>query len=108
MTRKTVTRAELAASVFKKVGLSRTESARLVELVLDDICSAITHGGTVMLSSFGTFQVREKSERIGRNPKTGTEAPISQRRVVTFKASHTFKDRVLSAHLARLDPKPNS
>jgi len=107
MTRKTVTRADLVESVFKQVGLFRTQSAGLVELVLDEICSAITHGGTVMLSSFGTFQAREKSERIGRNPKTGAEAPIFQRRVVTFKASH-IKDQVLSARLARLDPKPNS
>ena len=67
---KTVTRADLAESVFRKVGLSRTESAELVETVIDEICDAIVRGETVKLSSFATFQVRDKNERIGRNPKT--------------------------------------
>lgn len=103
MERKTVTRSDLAESVFRKVGLSRTESADLVEMILNEICSSIERGENVILSAFATFQVREKRERIGRNPKTGEETPISQRRVVTFKASHVLKDRVLRAHRTRKD-----
>ena len=68
----TLTRADLAEAVYRKVGLSRTESAQLVEAVLDEICEAIVRGETVKLSSFATFHVRDKNERIGRNPKTGT------------------------------------
>jgi integration host factor subunit alpha len=92
--RKTVTRSDLAESVFRKVGLSRTESAELVDMILDEIGSTIQTDGNVMLSAFGTFHVREKSERIGRNPRTGEEAPISRRRVVTFKPSNILKDRI--------------
>ena len=77
MAGKTVTRADLAESVFRKVGLSRTESAELVETVIDEVCNAIVRGEVVKLSSFATFQVRAKNERIGRNPKTGEEVPIS-------------------------------
>jgi integration host factor subunit alpha len=98
---KTITRQELAETVFRKVGLSRTESAELVALVLDEISSALDRDETVKLSSFGTFYVRDKNERIGRNPKTGEEAPISRRRVVTFKASILLKDRIFLAHKAR-------
>ncbi|MEI2301556.1 integration host factor subunit alpha [Ensifer sp. MJa1] len=101
MSGKTVTRADLAESVFRKVGLSRTESAELVETVIDEICNAIVRGESVKLSSFATFQVRDKNERIGRNPKTGEEVPISPRRVMTFKASNVLKQRVLKAHLSR-------
>lgn len=101
MTGKTVTRADLAESVFRKVGLSRTESAELVETVIDEICNAIVRGETVKLSSFATFQVRDKNERIGRNPKTGEEVPISPRRVMTFKASNVLKTRILKAHTMR-------
>lgn len=90
----TVTRADLAEIVYRKVGLSRTESAQLVEMVIDEICDAITRGDTVKLSSFATFQVRSKKERIGRNPKTGEEVPISPRKVVSFKASNVLKQRV--------------
>ncbi len=93
MAGKTVTRADLAESVFRKVGLSRTESAELVETIIDEICNAITRGEVVKLSSFATFQIREKNERIGRNPKTGEEVPISPRRVMTFKASNVLKQR---------------
>jgi integration host factor subunit alpha len=95
---KTLTRADLAESVYRKVGLSRTESAQLVEMVLDEICEAIVRGETVKLSSFATFHVREKNERIGRNPKTGQEVPILPRKVMTFKASNVLKQRILSAH----------
>ena len=98
MTGKTVTRADLAEAVFRKVGLSRTESAELVEMVIDEICNAIVRGDSVKLSSFATFQVRDKKERIGRNPKTGEEVPISPRRVMTFKASNVLKSRVLEGH----------
>lgn len=79
---KTITRADLAEAVFRKVGLSRTESASLVEMVIDEVCNAIVRGESVKLSSFATFQIRDKNERIGRNPKTGEEVPISPRRVM--------------------------
>jgi integration host factor subunit alpha len=95
---KTLTRADLAEAVYRKVGLSRTESAELVEAVLDEICEAIVKGETVKLSSFATFHVRDKNERIGRNPKTGEEVPILPRRVMTFKASNVLKNRILRAH----------
>ena len=95
---KRLTRADLAEAVYRKVGLSRTESAELVEAVLDEICEAIIRGETVKLSSFATFHVRSKNERIGRNPKTGKEVPILPRRVMTFKASNVLKNRILRAH----------
>lgn len=96
---KTVTRSDLAEAVYLEVGLSRTESAALVEMIIDEICDAIARGETVKLSSFATFQVRDKTERIGRNPKTGEEVPISSRRVVTFKASNVLKQRVVEGYL---------
>jgi integration host factor subunit alpha len=95
---KTLTRADLAEAVYRKVGLSRTESAELVEAVLDEICEAIVRGETVKLSSFATFHVRDKNQRVGRNPKTGEEVPILPRRVMTFKASNVLKGRILRAH----------
>jgi integration host factor subunit alpha len=98
---KTLTRADLAEAVYRKVGLSRTESADLVEEVLNEICEAIVRGETVKLSSFATFQVRSKNERIGRNPKTGEEVPILPRRVMTFKASNVLKNRILRSHQNR-------
>ncbi len=98
---KTVTRADLAEAVYRKVGLSRTESAALVEMILDEVCDAIVNGETVKLSSFATFQVRDKNERIGRNPKTGEEVPILPRRVMTFKASNVLKQRILQEHQKR-------
>lgn len=97
---KTITRADLAEAVYRNVGLSRTESAQLVEMVIDEICDAIVRGETVKLSSFATFQVRSKKERIGRNPKTGQEVPILPRRVMTFKASNVLKARILESHKA--------
>src|SRR5690606_33461177 len=92
---KTVTRADLAEAVYRKVGLSRTESAALVEMILDEVCDAIVNGETVKLSSFATFQVREKNERIGRKPKTGEKVPILPRRVMTFKGSNVLHQRTL-------------
>jgi len=83
---KAVTRVELYDAVYRKVGLSRSESSALVELVLKEISDSVARGETVKLSSFGTFNVRQKGKRIGRNPKTGAEVPISPRRVVVFKA----------------------
>jgi integration host factor subunit alpha len=101
----TLTRADLAEAVYRKVGLSRTESAQLVEMVLDEICDSIVRGETVKLSSFATFQIRSKNERVGRNPKTGEEVPISPRKVMTFKASNVLKSRILRSH--QLDKKKN-
>lgn len=104
---KTITRADLAEAVFRKIGLSRTESAYLVESVLEEICSTIARGESVKISSFGSFLVREKNERLGRNPKTGEEVPILPRRVAVFKPSNVMKDRILAAHAARGDGEPD-
>src|SRR5690242_1610197 len=87
----TLTRADLSEAVFKAVGLSRNESAQMVEDILEEICAALSRGDTVKLSSFGTFSVRQKSKRMGRNPKTGTEVPIAPRRVLVFRPSHVLK-----------------
>ncbi|MGI9480849.1 MAG: integration host factor subunit alpha [Hyphomicrobiales bacterium] len=91
---KTLTRADLSESVHRNVGLSRTESADLVKSVLDTISESVVRGETVKLSSFGTFMVRHKNGRIGRNPKTGEEVPITPRRVLVFRPSHVLKDQV--------------
>jgi integration host factor subunit alpha len=90
----TVTRADLCEAVYQKVGLSRTESAQLVERVLQEITECLEKGETVKLSSFGSFIVRAKGERVGRNPKTGEEVPISPRRVMVFKPSNILKARI--------------
>ena len=94
MAGKTVTRADLSEAVYQKVGLSRTESAALVESVLTEICDCLARGETVKLSSFGSFVVRDKGERVGRNPKTGIEVPIDPRRVMVFKPSNVLKARI--------------
>lgn len=94
MSEKTITRMDLSEAVFREVGLSRNESAQLVESVLAHMSDALVRGEQVKVSSFGTFSVREKSARMGRNPKTGREVPISPRRVLTFRPSHLMKDRV--------------
>ena len=94
MSEKTLTRMELIEAVFRAVGLSRNESADLVESVLNHISDALVRGEAVKISSFGTFSVRSKTARIGRNPKTGEEVPIEPRRVLTFRPSHIMKDRV--------------
>jgi integration host factor subunit alpha len=91
---KAVTRHELYDAVHRKVGLSRTESSAFVELVLAEIKDSIARGETVKLSSFGTFTVRKKGQRMGRNPKTGVNVPISPRRVVVFKASAIMKQQI--------------
>lgn len=91
---KTLTRADLADAVVRKIGLPRNESQELVELVLDQISSALSRGEGVKLSSFGSFGVRDKGQRIGRNPKTGEEVPITPRRVLVFRASNIMKTRI--------------
>ncbi len=94
MAGKTVTRADLSEAVYQTVGLSRTESADLVELFIDEICACVERGEAVKLSSFGSFIVRSKGQRVGRNPKTGEEVPISPRRVMVFKPSNVLKQRI--------------
>ena len=94
MTQKTVIRPDLYEAVYKKTGLSHAESAKLVELILQEITSCLERGESVRLSSFGSFVVRKKGQRIGRNPKTGKEVPISPRRVMVFKPSAILKQRI--------------
>ncbi|MEQ1577103.1 MAG: integration host factor subunit alpha [Hyphomicrobium sp.] len=94
MSDKTLTRADLAEAVVRKVGLPRNESQDLVELVLNEISTALSQGEPVKLSSFGSFGIRQKGERIGRNPKTGKEVPITPRRVLVFRPSNIMKDRI--------------
>ena len=91
---RTLTRADLSEVVYQKVGLSRTESAALVELVLKEISESLSRGENVKLSSFGSFMVRSKGRQIGRNPKTGEEVPIEPRRVMVFKPSNIMKMRI--------------
>ena len=91
---KTTTRSTLSEAVFKNVGLSRNESATLVDSVFGEILKSLIEGNDVKISSFGTFVVRQKKERIGRNPKTGQEVPITARSVVTFRASNVLKSKV--------------
>ena len=93
----TVTRTDLAEALYKEIGLSRTESAALVESVIDHMIEALIRGETVKLAGFGTFTLRDKNERIGRNPKTGEEVPITSRRVLTFKPSQVMRERVDTA-----------
>ncbi|MCA3633546.1 MAG: integration host factor subunit alpha [Methylobacterium sp.] len=94
MAGRTITRADLCEAVYQKLGLSRAESSELVETVLKEISDTLVSGETVKLSSFGSFIVREKGERIGRNPKTGVEVPITPRRVLVFKPSNVMKARI--------------
>lgn len=92
MAGKTLTRADLSETVHRDIGLSRTESAEMVKTVLDLISDALVQGSSVKLSSFGTFMVRDKKGRIGRNPKTGEEVPITPRRVMVFRPSQVMKN----------------
>tara|TARA_Y100000816_G_C26031240_1_gene539845 strand:- start:704 stop:1012 length:309 start_codon:yes stop_codon:yes gene_type:complete len=91
---KTTTRSTLSEAVFKNVGLSRNESSTLVDSVFNEILLSLINGNDVKISSFGTFVVRQKKERVGRNPKTGQEVPITARSVVTFRASNVLKSKV--------------
>ena len=90
----TLTRADLAVAINRKVGLSRSESLGMVEAILDHMGNALEKGENVKISGFGTFLLRDKAQRIGRNPKTGVEVPITPRRVLTFRASQMLKDRI--------------
>jgi integration host factor subunit alpha len=105
MSQTTVTRADLAEAVYQEVGLSRNDSAQLVETVLDEVVGALVRGETVKLSSFGSFSVRQKGRRVGRNPKTGEEVPILPRKVLVFRASHVLKNKINRA-LSKLAAKP--
>ncbi|MEO0879568.1 MAG: integration host factor subunit alpha [Pseudomonadota bacterium] len=97
MTGKTMTRADLTDAVYRSLGVSRNESAHFVERILEEISAALERGDNVKISSFGTFSVRDKKLRMGRNPKTGEEVPITPRRVITFRASHVLKDHINDA-----------
>ncbi len=89
-----LTRADIAETLHRKIGLSRVDSSTLVEGILRHICSSLSDGENVKISSFGTFVLRDKGQRVGRNPKTGVEVPISPRRVLTFRASQMMRDRI--------------
>ena len=104
MANKTHTRLDLTEAVYREVGLSRNESAELVESILGHVSDALVKGETVKISSFGTFQVRQKGARMGRNPKTGEEVPIEPRRVLVFRPSHILKDKIN----ASLSPKASA
>jgi integration host factor subunit alpha len=93
----TLTRADLAETINRKMGLSRAESLDLVEEILARMCDALARGENVKISGFGSFVLRDKKERIGRNPKTGIEVPITPRRVMTFRASQLLKERIANS-----------
>jgi integration host factor subunit alpha len=93
----TLTRADLSEALHHQVGLSRADSSKLVEQILEHMCEALANGENVKISGFGTFVLRDKGERVGRNPKTGVEVPIAPRRVLTFRASQMMRDRIVSA-----------
>ena len=94
---RTITRADLSESVFQEVGLSRNESSDLVETILAEVVEALARGESVKISSFGSFTVRDKGQRVGRNPKTGKEVPILPRRVLVFRASNVLKSLINGA-----------
>ena len=100
-TSQTLTRQDLAEAVYREIGLSRTESSSLVESVINHIGDSLEKGEHVKLAGFGTFSLRDKKQRIGRNPKTGEEVPITPRRVLVFKPSQVLRERVDSS----LSPK---
>jgi integration host factor subunit alpha len=101
----TITRADLAEAVYKELGLSRNDCADYVEDVLKEVIQALERQETVKLSSFGSFSVRQKGRRVGRNPKTGEEVPILPRKVLVFRASHVLKSKITRA-LAKAAAKP--
>lgn len=94
MSDKTVTRSQLSEAIYQEVGLSRNESAELLESVLSEMSDALAQGDTVKISSFGSFSVRQKGQRVGRNPKTGEEVPILPRKVLVFRPSQILKSRL--------------
>ena len=91
---RTITRAELSESIHKNVGLSRNDSSDLLEMVLNEISTSLSNGESVKIASFGSFSVRQKKERLGRNPKTGEEVPITPRKVLTFRPSQMLRAKV--------------
>ena len=93
----TLTRADLSEALHRQIGLSRTDSAKIVEQILNEMCDALSRGENVKISGFGTFVLRDKGERIGRNPKTGIEVPIAPRRVLTFRASQMMRERIVTS-----------
>lgn len=93
----TLTRADLSEALHRQIGLSRTDSAKIVEQILIEMCEALSRGENVKISGFGTFVLRDKGERVGRNPKTGVEVPIAPRRVLTFRASQMMRERIVTA-----------
>ena len=105
---RTVTRADLSESVFQEVGLSRNESSDLVETILAEVVEALARGESVKISSFGSFTVRDKGQRVGRNPKTGQEVPILPRRVLVFRASNVLKSLINSSGTADESGKGSS
>ena len=98
MTGKTITRADLTDAVYRSLGISRNESSAFVERILEEVAQTLEKGETFKISSCGTFSVRDKKLRMGRNPKTGEEVPIEPRRVITFRASHVLKDQINATH----------
>ncbi|MGF1545116.1 MAG: integration host factor subunit alpha [Parvularculaceae bacterium] len=94
MGKETVTRADLTDAIYRELGVSRNESASFVERILEEVIASLERGESVKISSFGTFTVREKKMRMGRNPKTGEEVPITPRRVISFRASNVMKDQI--------------
>ena len=94
MDSKTLTRADLSNAVYRDLGLSLSESTQLVDAVLEEMIGALETQDSLKLSSFGTFTVRQKRQRVGRNPKTGVEVPITPRAVISFNASNILKNRV--------------
>jgi integration host factor subunit alpha len=106
MVGKTITRVDLYAAVYEKVSLSRSEASAIVETVLKEIIDTLARGETVKLSSFGSFVVRKKNKRMGRNPKTGTEVPISPRRVLVFKPSAILKQDINGKRPGTKTPVP--
>ena len=93
----TLTRADLAEAMHKQIGLARADSAKIVEQILTHMCESLSNGENVKISGFGTFVLRDKGERVGRNPKTGVEVPIAPRRVLTFRASQMMRERIVAA-----------
>ncbi len=93
----TLTRADLSETIHRKIGLSKSEASDIVEHILACMCGALSDGEQVKLSGFGTFLLRDKGERVGRNPKTGVEVPITPRRVMTFRSSQSMRDRIAKA-----------
>lgn len=105
---KTITRADISDEISNVVGLSRSESSDLLETVLEEMSQALVGGSPVKVSSFGTFETRKKGQRIGRNPKSGEEVPISPRTVLTFRASHILKDMVAKGEVPTAVPQPSA